>query len=127
MTRKPGGGWPELQFGHGGDAVESGRAWPVPSARNPRFNSATAVMPWRERPCASQLLKARQWLQFGHGGDAVERLVNLAAEPVKNACFNSATAVMPWRGDSKCATSRFVVCLNAATGWMPWRGHSLDS
>jgi len=59
-----------LQFGHGGEAVET---WciAIGQLEKNHFNSATAVKPWRQR---QQLLwRLRDdTLQFGHGGEAVE-------------------------------------------------------
>src|SRR5262245_47868272 len=62
-----------LQFGHGGDAVET---------------SSTAGR--SSPPAASRL-------QFGHGGDAVETLATRPLDFHEHKDFNSATAVMPWK------------------------------
>jgi len=83
-----------LQFGHGGEAVET---WTWSSAQTALadFNSATAVKPWRPSgPCGRRFAgvdfnsatAVKPWrrplqlpppppvsvLQFGHGGEAVE-------------------------------------------------------
>src|SRR5438034_1083701 len=108
---------PKLQFGHGGEAVEnnSDSLTSPPSAL--RFNSATAVRPWRTS-IADPLGRASSTLQLGHGGEAVENEVlawpetaaflllqfGHGGEAVENSnegrhggrtplCFNSATAV----------------------------------
>ncbi len=59
-----------LQFGHGCDAVET-TAWPPAPAPPGSFNSATAVMPWKQRWVNKTGMRA-SCLQFGHGCDAVE-------------------------------------------------------
>ena len=64
---KPG----NLQFGHGGDAVENASRPRCAFRRRKRFNSATAVMPWK---ITSRSVKWRT-----------------------ASSFNSATAVMPWK------------------------------
>ncbi len=74
MRKYPGGGWPELQFGHGCDAVEI--------------------------PSASRRGVAARPLQFGHGCDAVEMGLVATVSPESMGRFNSATAVMPWRFDA---------------------------
>ena len=61
----------ELQFGHGGEAVEI-RSSLRPAFRSRGcFNSATAAKPWRWQP-VSVLTSSPCTLQFGHGGEAVE-------------------------------------------------------
>src|SRR5437763_484019 len=73
-----------LQFGHGGEAVET-RAVAAPERRRELFNSATAVRPWR-RPTRLPRPNARPSLQFGHGGEAVETRPAVGGE------------VAPWPG-----------------------------
>jgi|SRR6185437_1871436 len=108
-----------LQFGHGGDAVETEELMSYPIKQS-CFNSATAVMPWRPRIHGDHLRRSsmlqfghggdavetgssippsfvRLWLQFGHGGDAVETSFRSGRGPLAGSRFNSATAVMPWR------------------------------
>ena len=59
-----------LQFGHGGEAVETKKEQSSASAQL-GFNSATAVKPWKlERGRRGET--AERGLQFGHGGEAVE-------------------------------------------------------
>ena len=59
-----------LQFGHGGEAVETPSGAPCSRVRS-RFNSATAVKPWKR-------------VESPRGDRANRR-------------FNSATAVKPWK------------------------------
>src|SRR5689334_20913526 len=66
-----------LQFGHGGEAVETLIVGGAANDHDAGFNSATAVKPWRPR------LQHR-----GHG---------------RSRSFNSATAVKPWRPGVSCA------------------------
>ena len=65
--------WPDsgsLQWGHGGEAVESmGRTGAVPTGSG---------------------------LQWGHGGEAVESGGRLHAPADRSSGFNGATAVKPW-------------------------------
>jgi len=84
----------KLQFGHGGDAVETGDERHTQTVQR-RFNSATAVMPWRPR-------EPRR-------------------NPARAGSFNSATAVMPWRRLSTVGLLHPVVGFNSATAVMPWR------
>src|SRR5438128_1875527 len=83
-----------LQFGHGGDAVEtmrSARRWSPGTS----FNSATALMPWR--------LELDRQLLAGHlasirrppGGRGNERRAPWPR--AGQVGFNSVTAVMPWK------------------------------
>jgi len=61
----------KLQFGHGGEAVETRGAGRRGTGSVRYFNSATAVKPWRPvtvKPIRRSIAK----LQFGHGGEAVE-------------------------------------------------------
>ena len=60
-----------------------------------RFNSATAVMPWKTA-------------RAGEG-----------ASPSR--CFNSATAVMPWKTRIDRHFARIVRGFNSATAVMPWK------
>src|SRR5438552_12617877 len=89
----------QLQFGHGGDAVENNSTtWPWRQPATPGFNSATAVTPWRTRGAVNsqsglprgfnsatavtpwrtaavrRAVRRPEVLQLGHGGDAVETL-----------------------------------------------------
>ena len=88
----------DLQFGHGGEAVENA---PTPPSRP----SGTA-------------------LHRGHGGEAVENGRRCGpASDVPSSRFNSATAVKPWRtaggrGDVR-RPARGV--FNSATAAEPWR------
>ena len=86
-----------LQFGHGGDAVENFRDQDCrPQWTHCRFNSATAVMPWKIRMSGCIL-------------NAVLR-------------FNSATAVMPWKTSIlSCSGLNLVNSFNSATAVMPWK------
>ena len=133
-----------LQFGHGVGAVENDgiqltkllvdlasirpRRWSrgepphdeLVATETPRFNSATALEPWRtsNKSCSGSLWKSfnsatalepwRTWsggatwagvamLQFGHGVGAVENLAAYAPIASLRASFNSATALEPWR------------------------------
>ena len=63
----------ELQFGHGFDAVETRRSPRRPHGPGPRFNSATALMPWKRMVAAARRSRTEA-LQFGHGFDAVETM-----------------------------------------------------
>ena len=64
--------WTEqLQFGHGGEAVETRTRERLNIGTRWRFNSATAVKPWR-RFRRDWGVWGRSQLQFGHGGEAVE-------------------------------------------------------
>src|SRR5579884_1046693 len=61
----------ELQFGHGAEAVENATRAPLARRRRSRFNSATALRPWRtDSPSAAAPVQTV--LQFGHGAEAVE-------------------------------------------------------
>jgi|GEM_PF-3285832 len=60
-----------LQFGHGGEAVETGGSARRACGGRCSFNSATAVKPWR-RSAARAFGCLVGLLQFGHGGEAVE-------------------------------------------------------
>jgi len=63
-----------LQFGHGGEAVEDSAARRCrSSAGRRRFNSATAVKPWKTAVLVGRW-ECANGLQFGHGGEAVEDL-----------------------------------------------------
>ena len=110
-----------LQFGHGGDAVENSNRRCEINAWERTFNSATAVMPWkmRSRPMVNRCttssfnsatavmpwkieagqkkFRLTSCLQFGHGGDAVENRRLRRPKATPPAAFNSATAVMPWK------------------------------
>ncbi len=113
-----------LQFGHGCDAVEMCQPLRKTTRHQDRFNSATAVMPWRSKCLGFGLnlqvgfnsaTAVMPWrcvadendkrdvptLQFGHGCDAVE--IPPVYNPPENSIpgFNSATAVMPWRCPSR--------------------------
>src|SRR5450759_543184 len=62
----------QLQWGHGGEAVESGSAG-VEHRRPDSFNGATAVRPWKDfLGCVDARDDAG--LQWGHGGEAVESM-----------------------------------------------------
>ena len=71
-----------LQFGHGGEAVETMSEEVHNERHKERFNSATAVKPWRQN------------------------LSDLTTGP--SFRFNSATAVKPWRRHMYSALSRMV-------------------
>ena len=108
----------ELQFGHGSDAVETPT---TPSSRpsRGRFNSATALRPWRRvhrEPVlrrhhrfnsATALRPWRQWRQL----TAFRGVLR----------FNSATALRPWRRSTARASWPAPACFNSATALRPWR------
>ena len=60
-----------LQFGHGGEAVENLIDARKVAREGHRFNSATAVRPWKTMP-KCRTCRLNGVLQFGHGGEAVE-------------------------------------------------------
>src|SRR3990172_4374584 len=109
---------PRLQWGHGGEAVETPIRWYVQRPSN-GFNGATAVKPWRLYLLLRFLMQTQE-LQWGHGGEAVETMSSRTplmacvrlqwghgGEAVETSgsrprggtstCFNGATAVKPWR------------------------------
>ena len=85
-----------LQFGHGGEAVETRRPIGGHGRAKVSFNSATAVKPWRHRLWFVRFGGILE-LQFGHGGEAVETLGPSWGKLWVGLGFNSATAVKPWR------------------------------
>ena len=115
-----------LQWGHGGDAVET--RLPEGSTLHPeRFNGATAVTPWKRASTFERRWNVA-WLQWGHGGDAVETGVASGRRRPGSPGFNGATAVTPWKplvavtlagGKAVTQRNRF----NGATAVTPWKLH----
>ncbi len=87
---------PQLQCGHGSDAVENRLEAAVKDALDKR-------------------------LQCGHGSDAVENFTLLAKESDHGEGFNAATAVTPWRTRRRGRSSSRAYSFNAATAVTPWR------
>ena len=133
-----------LQFGHGSSAVET-RAKPGTTPRRTRFNSATALQPWKpDRSVPAH--RAAGTLQFGHGSSAVETWAGALPIGARRCSFNSATALQPWkpRTAQKCSvpyhvasirprlfsrgnpvptklSSSVVIRFNSATALQPWK------
>src|SRR2546426_394836 len=61
-----------------------------------RFNSATALTPWKTAE-AKEEREAAKGLQFGHGADAVEDESREIVMQRWRERFNSATALTPWK------------------------------
>src|SRR5947208_1091875 len=70
----------ELQFGHGGEAVENSSRRPGNFMSTGCFNSATEVKPWKTAWWPAEACGVCG-LQFGHGGEAVENVANAWAGP----------------------------------------------
>ena len=110
-----------LQFGHGGDAVENKNPMRTTMNRWRSFNSATAVMPWKTPPSSPMSPSGLPPLQFGHGGDAVENGFVGPKMGHGYSGFNSATAVMPWKTRIVLMRAPPFRGFNSATAVMPWK------
>ena len=102
------------------EAVENAACRRRPSSTTRRFNSATAVKPWRTPPKCGQSDETPYQLQFGHGGEAVEnvRLTVLGAAGLQLQFGHGGEAVENAVNDPGIALKNQ---LQFGHGLKPWR------
>ena len=84
-----------------------------------RFNSATALQPWKQRVGLGPRRSARASIRprlFSRGN---HRRSNWTSGRMR--CFNSATALQPWKLAILTLFARWRRCFNSATALQPWK------